>query len=396
MARAKQTSRRMGGSPGARRRFLSSAAAAGGAAALAVLPGCGVGSDSSGGKKAAGGTGMPAVTLRFQAGFSAKDPFFDRAAEYVGFVSDLTGGNLKIEMSAAGAVVGAFDQADAVHKGILDGSLAVPAFWYGKNTALSLFGTGPAFGQDANTLLAWFEFGGGKALYEELYRDILKLDVVGFLFGPMICQPLGWFRREVKSAKDFQGLKYRTVGLSIDVFKNMGAAVVAMPGGDIVPAIERGVIDAAEFNNAASDTAIGFPDVSKLCMVQSYHQPGECFEILINRKAWDGLPEIYRNVLRIAAKAASSEMYWKTLDLYSRKYEETRDQRGVKFVETPADILNAQLKAWDKVIAEKSAENPFFAKVLDSQKLFMKRVVDFQMKFVVDPDLAYKHFFGKA
>jgi TRAP-type mannitol/chloroaromatic compound transport system substrate-binding protein len=311
-------------------------------------------------------------------------------------VSELTGSQLKIELLPAGAVVGAFDQADAVHKGILDGSYGVPAFWYGKDTALSLFGTGPAFGQDANTLLAWYEHGGGKALYEELYRDVLKLDVVGMLLGPMICQPLGWFRREVKSAADFEGLKYRTVGLSIDVFKNMGASVVALPGGEIVPALERGVIDAAEFNNAASDAALGFPDVAKVCMVQSYHQPGECFEILISRKAWDKLPELYRNVLRIAAKAASADMHWKTLDLYSRAYEELRDKRGVRFVETPADILQAQLKAWDKVIAEKAGVNPFFKKVLESQRAFMKRVVGFQMKFQVKPDLAYAHFFGKS
>ena len=380
-----------------RRRFLSGAAAVGGTATLATLAGCGVGGDSSGDKAAVGGgAGLPKVTLRFQAGFSANDPFFDRAREYIKIVSDLTDGNLTIDMSAAGAVVGAFDQADAVHKGILDGSLAVPAFWYGKNTALSLFGTGPAFGQDASTLLAWIEFGGGKALYDELYRDILKLDVVGFLYGPMVCQPLGWFREEVKTAKEFVGLKYRTVGLSIDVFKSMGASVVAMPGGEIVPAIERGVIDAAEFNNAASDLAMGFPDVAKNCMVQSYHQPGECFEILISRKAWDGLPALYRNVLHIATKAANTEMQWKTLDVYSQKYEEMRDKRGVKFIETPPDILQAQLDAWDKVIAEKSAENPFFAKVLESQKAFMKRVVGYQMKFEVDPDIAYNHFFGKA
>ncbi len=396
MTKAKRMTRQGAGASSARRRFLGGAAAVGGAATLTTLAGCGLGGDSTPGKGVTAGTGLKAQTLRFQAGFSAKDPFFDRASEYVRMVSDLTDGNLKIEMSPSGAVVGAFDQADAVHKGILDGSLAVPAFWYGKNTALSLFGTGPAFGQDANTLLAWVEYGGGKALYEELYRDILKLDVVGFLFGPMFCQPLGWFRKEVKSAKEFVGLKYRTVGLSIDVFKNMGASVVALPGGEIVPAIERGVIDAAEYNNAASDSALGFPDVAKVCMVQSYHQPGECFEILINRKVWDTMPEIYRHVLRIASKAASTDMYWKTMDIYSTEYEKTRDKQGVKFVETPDDILNAQLKAWDTVIAEKSAENPFFAKVVESQKKFMKRVVDYQMKFVVKPDLAYKHFFGKA
>ena len=229
MPRSDRTSGQESGVPGTRRRFLGGAAAAGGAVAMAALPGCGVGRDSSKDKQSGEAGGLPSVTLRFQAGFSAKDTFFELATDYVRVVSDLTGGKLKVDLSPAGAVVGAFDQADAVHKGILDGSLAVPAFWYGKNTALSLFGTGPAFGQDSNTLLAWFEYGGGKALYEELYRDILKLDVVGFLYGSMVCQPLGWFRKEVKTARDFEGLKYRTVGLSIDVFKNMGAAVVAMP-----------------------------------------------------------------------------------------------------------------------------------------------------------------------
>lgn len=389
-------SNRKAGAAVARRRFLGGAAAAGGAAALTTLPGCGLGRDSSKQGKSADAGGLPAVTLRVQAGFSAKDTFFELATDYVRAVSNLTGGKLKIDLSPAGAVVGAFDQADAVHKGILDGSLAVPAFWYGKNTALSLFGTGPALGQDSNTLLAWFEYGGGKALYDELYRDILKLDVVGFLYGSMVCQPLGWFRKEVKSARDFQGLKYRTVGLSIDVFKNMGAAVVAMPGGDIVPAIERGVIDAAEYNNAAADQSLGFPDVAKTCMVQSYHQPGECFEILVNRRVWEGLPEIYRNVLQIAARAASADMQWKTLDMYSKAYEDMRDRQGVRFIETPTDILDAQLKAWDAVIAEKSAANPFFARVVESQKKFMKRVVDFQVKFIVDPEQAHKHFFGNA
>jgi TRAP-type mannitol/chloroaromatic compound transport system substrate-binding protein len=398
MGKSKQAQGAAAPARASRRRFLGNAAGYGAATAAATLTGCGLGGQS--GSAPAGGAGgqaaLPALTLRFQAGVSSKDPFFDRGLDYVRMVAELTGGQLKIELLPAGAVVGAFDQADAVHKGILDGSYAVPAFWYGKDTALSLFGTGPAFGQDANTLLAWYEYGGGKALYEELYRDVLKLDVVAMLLGPMLCQPLGWFRKEVKAASDFKGLKYRTVGLSIDVFKNMGASVVAIPGGEIVPALERGVIDAAEFINAASDAAIGFPDVSKVCMVQSYHQPGECFEILLSRKAWNGMPELYRNVLRIAAKAASADMHWKTLDLYSRAYEEVRDKRGVRFVETPADVLQAQLKAWDKVIEEKSAANPFFGKVLESQKAFMKRVVGFQLKFQVEPDLAYAHFFGKA
>jgi len=380
-----------------RRRLLG--AAAGGAAVVATTAGCGLGSgpdNQAGTASAAPGGAAPAVTLKFQAGFSQKDPFFDLSKMFMQTVSDLTGGQFTIELLPAGAVVGAFDMADAVHKGILDGCMAVPAFWYGKDNALSLFGTGPALGQDANTLLAWMAYGGGQALYDELYQEILKLDVVGFLWGPMTTQPFGWFTREVRGREDLKGLKYRTVGLSIDLFTEMGASVVAMPGGEIIPALERGVIDAAEYNNPESDAALGFPDVAKVCMVKSYHQPAEILELLVSKRVFDGLPEAYRNVLRYAAKAACSEMTWRTLDRYSQAYEDMRDKRGVRFVETPDDLLMAQLEAWGKIIQRKSAENPFFAKVVASQKSFLKRVVGYQVKFNNDPRLPYEHFYGKA
>ena len=397
MAKTKRTIKPAGAASGSRRRFLSSAAVVGGAAALAALPGCrGSEPPSSNAVSAPGAAAGPSVTLRMQAANPSGDFFFALVQDYARIVSDLSGGGLKIDVLPAGAVVKAFDMADAVHKGTLDACYAVPAFWYNKNSALSLFGTGPALGHDANTFLSWYEHGGGKALYEELYRDVLKLEVTPFLLGPMGVQPLGWFRKEVKSAADFKGLKYRTVGLSIDVFTNMGASVVSMPGGDIVPALDRGVIDAAEFNNPAVDAGLGLPDVAKICMVQSYHQPAECFEVLFNRKVFDGLPEQFKTVLRYAPKVASAEMTWKILDVYSQAYLDLRDKRAIKFIETPRDILQAQLDAWDKVIAQKSQENPFFAKVLDSQKAYMRRVVGYQIKFDVPADLAYQHFFGKA
>lgn len=380
------------------RRRLLGAAAAGSAAAIATTAGCGLG---SGPEQPVGGAGTglapgQSVSLKFQAGFPLKDPFFEISQMFIKTISDLTGGMLRIELLPSGAVVGAFDMADAVHKGILDGCIAVPAFWYGKENALSLFGTGPALGQDANTLLAWMEHGGGKALYDELYRDVLKLDVVGLLWGPMGVQPFGWFKKEVKSRQDIQGLKYRTVGLSIDLFTEMGASVVAMPGGEIIPSLERGVIDAAEYNNPESDAALGFPDVAKVCMVKSYHQPGEILEMLIGKRVYEALSPAYQNVIRYAAKAACAEMSWRTLDRYSQAYEDMRDKRGVKFVETPRELLEAQLNAWDKVITQKAQSNAFFAKVLESQKTFLKRVVGYQVKFNNDPRLPFEHFFGKA
>jgi TRAP-type mannitol/chloroaromatic compound transport system substrate-binding protein len=382
---------------GSRRRFLRTAAVAGGAG-LVGLAGCGKGE-----KPAAGSGAGPAATpsgasvnLRFQSANPSGDMFFAISQHFAKVVSDLTGGTLTIDVLASGAVVKAFDMADAVHKGTLDGCFGVPAFWYNKNSALSLFGTGPALGHNANTFLSWFEHGGGKAMYEEMYRDVLKLDLVPFLWGPMGTQPLGWFKKEVKSAADFKGLKYRTVGLSVDVFTEMGAAVTAMPGADVVPALDRGLIEAAEFNNPHADALLGLPDVSKICMVKSYHQPAECLETLVNKKIFDGLSAAHQAALRYAPKVMCAEMGWTVLDLCSKAYEDLRDNKKVKFIETPPDVLRAQLDAWDKVAAQKSKENPFFAKVLDSQKQYMKRVLGYQIKFDNPIEVAYQHFFGKA
>jgi TRAP-type mannitol/chloroaromatic compound transport system substrate-binding protein len=398
MARTRQLQNKTSAAGPSRRRFLGNAAALGGAAAVATLAACGADKDATQTAAAGGSAGseLPQLNLRFQAGVPAKDFFYEMCRDHVRIISEVSGERMKIDLLPSGAVVGAFDIADAVHKGTLDGGYAVPAFWYGKNSALSLFGTGPAFGQNSFMLLAWYQYGGGRALYEELYRDVLKLDVVPMLYGPMGVQPLGWFKREVKSAEDFKGLKYRTVGLSIDLYTEMGASVVALPGGDVVPGLDRGLIDAAEFNNPSSDNALGFPDVSKVCMTQSYHQPGECLEILVNRRVWDALPEIYRTLFRIGTQAATTEFAWKVLERHSADYAEMRDRRAVRFVKTPDEVLKAQLKAWEKVIARKSAENPFFAKVVASQRAWFKRVVDYQLKFEVSPRLAYEHFFGAA
>lgn len=335
------------------------------------------------------------IVLKFQSTWPAKDIFHEFAQDYVTRVNDMSGGRLKLDLLTAGSVVPAFQMQDAVNTGALDGGHGVTAYWYGKNKAFSLFGTGPAMGIDANKFLGWFYYGGGQAFYNELVQDVLKLSVVGFLTGPMPTQPLGWFKKEVKGPGDFNGLKYRTVGLSADLFKEMGAAVTILPGGEIVPAMERGVIDAAEFNNPSSDRGLGFPDVSKVYMLRSYHQPAECFEIIFNKGKYDGLPPDLRAVLRYAAEAASADMSWKAQDRYSKDFEEMLSKQGVKAYETPKSVLDAQLKAWDKLTTELSAD-PLFAKIVASQKEWAKRVEGFYRKNDVGNDLAYNHLFGKG
>ncbi len=348
---------------------------------------------------AAGAMSVPMVamaqstTLRFQSTWPAKDIFHEYANDFAKKVNDMAGGRLKIEVLPAGSVVPAFQLLDAVAKGTLDGGHGVVAYWYGKNSALALWGSGPSYGMDANMVLAWHKYGGGKALIEEIYKS-LNLDVVSYLYGPMPTQPLGWFKKPVARATDMKGLKFRTVGLAVDVFTDMGVAVNPLPGGEIVPALDRGLIDAAEFNNASSDRVLGFPDVAKNCMLQSFHQSGEQFEILFNKTKLNTLPAELKAVIEYATEAASADMSWKAIDRNSQDYEALKKD-GVKFYKTPDAILRAQLASWDKTIAKKSSENPLFKKVLDSQKAFAQRAGQWQNDYGVDFKMAYNHYFAK-
>jgi TRAP-type mannitol/chloroaromatic compound transport system substrate-binding protein len=363
-----------------RRAFLRTLAA-GGAAAAATMAAPNV-------------SRAQTVAWRFQSTWPQRDVFHEFAQDYVQRVNEMTGGRLRLQLLAAGAVVGAFQMQDAVHAGALDGGHGVSAYWYGKHKAFSLFGTQPPVIPDANQMLGWYYYGGGEALYNELVQDILQLNVVGFLTGPMPTQPLGWFKKDIKTADDLKNMKYRTVGLSADLFKEMGAAVTMLPGGEIVPAIDRGLLDGAEFNNPSSDRVLGFPDVSKVYMVQSFHQRAECFEIIFNKHKFDALPAEQKAILRYAAESASSDMSWKAQDRYSKDMQDMRQRQSIRAVRTPRAVLDAQLHAWDSVIARLTAE-PFFKKVLDSQVAWARRVTGFFLEYDAPSAIAYNHFFGQ-
>jgi TRAP-type mannitol/chloroaromatic compound transport system substrate-binding protein len=247
---------------------------------------------------------------------------------------------------------------------------------------------------DANMLMAWHKYGGGKELLEKLYKSI-GANVVSFPYGPMPTQPLGWFKKPITRAEDLKGLKFRTVGISIDVFTGMGLAVNALPGGEIVSAMDRGLLDAAEFNNASSDRALGFADVSKVCMLQSYHQNAEQFEIMFNKAKYDGLPERMRAIIANAVEAASQDMSWKAVDRYSKDYLELQSNNGVRFYKTPDAILQRQLEVYDEVVKKKAAENPMFKEIMQSQIAFAERAVRWEQDTVVNRRMAFDHYFGK-
>jgi TRAP-type mannitol/chloroaromatic compound transport system substrate-binding protein len=337
--------------------------------------------------------GQAVTSMRWQSTWPSKDIFHEYALDYAKKVNDMTGGELKIEVLPAGAVVPAFGLLDAVSKGTLDGGHGVLVYHYGKQTALALWGSGPAYGMDANMLLAWHKYGGGKDLLAKLYASI-GANVVSFPYGPMPTQPLGWFKKPITKVEDFQGVKYRTVGISIDVFTGMGAAVNALPGGEIVSAMDRGLLDAAEFNNASSDRVLGFPDVSKVCMLQSYHQNAEQFEIMFNKTKYDALPEKMKAIIANAVDAAGQDMSWKAIDRYSQDYEEMQTKDKVKFYKTPDSILQKQLENYDQVVQKKAAENPLFKEIVESQLAFAKRATGWENDTVVSRRMAYNHYWG--
>ncbi len=364
--------------PLSRRKFLKgSALAAGGVAGAVAMPNI--------------SRGAP-LTLKMQTSWGAKAIFQDFARQYVERVEKMAGGQIKIDLLPAGSVVKAFQVQDACHDGVIDMAHTVTAYWYGKNKAASLFGTGPVFGANASQILAWIHYGGGKELYRELVQDVLGLNLVGFFCMPMPTQPLGWFKKHIKSVDDLKGLKYRTVGLATDIMQGMGLKVTQLPGGEIIPALERGVIEAFEFNNPTSDRQFGAQDVSKHYHLGSYHQAAEFFEIIVNKDKFASLDPAHQAIIEHAAEAASTANYGLAMDRYSKDLQELITVDKVNVYRTDVSIMKAQLESWDRVLA-RLMRDPFFKKVVDSQKAWSERVAFYDLTNSADYRLAYEHYF---
>ena len=366
--------------PASRRRFLG--AAVGGVAGAAAMTAPMI------------SVAQSPIVLKMQGAWGAKDIFNEMAEEYVKRVNEMAGGRMRIDYLLGGAVVKPFEVMDATSKGVIDACHDVPVYWYGKSKVASLFGSGPINGCDAPQTLAWIYRGGGLEMYNELLKKI-NLDVVGYFAMPMPTQPLGWFKKRITSADDLKGLKYRTVGLAADLMQEMGAKVTQLPGGEIVPAMDRGVIDAFEYNNPTSDRRFGAQDVAKNYMLGSFHQAMEFFEIGFNRKKHDALPKDLQAILRYSAEAASSSNWWTAMDNYSRDLDALINQDKVNVYRTPKSVFEAQIKAWDVVAKRLSDEDPFFKKVVESQRAWAKRVAKYMFLNEADYQLGYEHIFGK-
>ena len=314
------------------------------------------------------------IVIKMQGAWSSTDIFNEFAMEFVNRVNAMSGGRLKVDYLVGGAVVKPFEVTDAVSKGVLDAGHTVPVYWYGKSKVASLFGSGPINGMDAFQTLSWIYRGGGLEMYQELLKK-LDLNYVGFFAMPMPTQPLGWFKKPVTNAKQLKGLKYRTVGLAADLFQQMGAKVTQLPGGEIIPALERGVIDAFEFNNPTSDSRFGAQDVIKNYEMGSFHQAMEFFEIIINKKTWNSMPKDLQAIWQHSVEAASQSNYWTAMANYPKDLRKLIDKDKVNVIRTPKSVFQSQLEAWDILTKRLSDADPFFKRVVESQRDWAKDLV---------------------
>jgi TRAP-type mannitol/chloroaromatic compound transport system substrate-binding protein len=314
-----------------------------------------------------------AITWKIQSGWAGNDIFQTMFLNWANSVQEMSGGRIKIDTLPVNTITNTAGAIDAVHAGTLDGAHHVPAYYYGKDHAVSLFGTGPMMGMSGQMWLSWYWYGGGQQLYQNLIQTKLKLNVVSFLHMPMQNQPLGWFKDEVKSPDDFKGMKFRTVGLATGIYQFAGASVISVAGADVASSLDRGVIDAAEFNNTTSDTAYGLPDVRKICMTQSYHQPSEILVIDLNKTKFESMPKDLQSIMKWSIVAASADGEWIQMSKNSEDYAKLL-ARSVKFIKTPQSVRDNQLAAWDKVIADESKDNPDFVAILKSQKAWAERI----------------------
>lgn len=362
-----------------RRSFLKTGAIAGGAATGGMLAAPAINAQSP-------------MVIKMQTAWPSSNVWQEFAQDYADRVGEMSGGQLKIDLLPAGAVVGAFQVLDAVNDGVLDAAHDVPAYWYGKSKAASLFGTGPVFGGSATTMLSWFYEGGGAEFYRELTQDVMGLNIVGYMAFPMPAQPFGWFKGEVNSVADIEGLKYRTVGLAADLMQSMGMSVAQLPGGEIVPSMERGVIDAFEFNNPSSDRDFGAQDVAKNYYLGSYHQASESFEFLFNKDFLADLDPGHQAILKYAVEAVSTANTAKAMRRYSSDLRWLQEEAGVTVHRTSKEILAAQLEAWDKLIVDLEKDD-FMKRVIESQRAWTEVVTFYELMNAPDYALAYEHYF---
>ncbi len=346
----------------------------------------------------AGAQQPAAKSLKFQSTWPASLTLQDNFRYFAERVDKLTGGGVKIEALAAGQIVPPFEVLDATSKKVIDGAHAISYYWVGKNKAATLFANTPAgvVGMDHMDYLGWIYEGGGLDLWWEFYQKELKLNVIAFPILPASPQALGWFKRPIKNLADFKGMKCRQTGIVAEIYQRMGMQTVNMPGGEIVPSAQRGVIDCAEWVGGIEDLRLGLPQVWKFHYTPGMHESGSIGELMINSEVWAAFTPQQQEAVRVSVNDTFLRWWVKWQKQNADAIEEMRTKHGTQLSRTPPDILIAFFKAWDEIAKEESAKNPFFKKVLDSQRAYAAKVVPAK-RFMFPPySFAANYYFPEA
>jgi len=334
------------------------------------------------------------VTLKMEAAWPAGWTLYDNFTMFAERVNKLSAGRLKIETLPAGAIVPPFELLDAVHKKVLDGAHSWAAYWVGKNKAAVLFTGGPGgtFGMDYIDAMGWLYEGGGLDLYNEFYRDVLKVNVVAIPILPAGPQAFGWFKRPIKNLADLKGMKCRETGMAAEVFTAMGMRTVNMPGGEILPAAERGVIDCAEWVAGIEDLKAGFHNIWKYHYTPGMHENVTIGELIINGDVWKSLAPDLQEIIKTAATETFFRWWMRWQRQNADALVEMQEKHGVKILKTPDDILYEFLRTWDKIAKAESEKNPFFKKVWESQRQYASKVVPAKRFMFPNYDFAANHY----
>ncbi|MEL0112820.1 MAG: TRAP transporter substrate-binding protein [Rickettsiales bacterium] len=333
------------------------------------------------------------VKLKMQAAFPSSTKLFESFAIFNERVKAMSGGRLEIEVFPGGAIVPSFEVLDATARKVLDGGFSAAAYYVGKNRAAALFGPAPGgpYGFDWIDYFGWVHDGGGLELYQEFFQEVLKRDVVVFPITPVANQVLGWFKREIKGWDHLSDIKCRATGITGEVMSKSGMKTVNMSGGEILPAGERGIINCGEWAGPAEDLSMGFHQVWKYYYMPSAHEPATVLEILINGDVWRGLPKDLQEIIKSATWETTLRYQIMTHRNNALALAELRE-KGVQIKRTPDSILAGQMKAWEDIVANEVAKNPFFKKVLDSQREYASIVVPTRRFVQVDYDWLANHY----
>lgn len=280
-----------------------------------------------------------------------------------------SGKRIQVKVFGAGEMVSAFEAFDAVSAGVADMYHAAEYYWEAKSPGFSFFAAVP-FGLTADEMAAWIHFGGGQALWDELAAGFGVKALPSTNTG---VQPGGWFTKEVRGPESYKGLRYRMPGLGGEVLRRLGAVVVALPGGEIIPALKSGAIDASEWVGPWNDVVLGLHKVSKYYYYPGFHEPGTVLSTGINKKLWDSLTSEDRNLITLVAAAEYTTSLAEFNANNAKTLQDLSNDKSIEIRKFDDTLLMALGKASLDVVAEIGQKDPMTRRIYNSYSAFRER-----------------------